>query len=364
MARSLDLAVFLPVLAGGGAERVILQLLRDFTDRGVRCELTLAAHGGALADSVPSGVPTVHLGHGKAWRAARALRGYVAARRPLTLLTSILSANIAGLLALRGLRDRPRCVVRESSTPTLNIGGRSPRQVASQVAVRLLYPRADAVIALSEDVAVDLQRFGIPGRLISVIPNPLPDFSAAAAAGPQPPGGPYVFACGRLEPEKDYATLVRAFARLAHRPLDLVILGEGSQRAMLSALARELGVAERLYLPGFVPQPREWYRRAKVFAHTSRLEGFPNAVVEALSCGVPVVAADSVGAVRLLLDDGRRGALVAAGDEAALAAALDSVLRGERTFADPRPYLARFDRAHVVQRYLDLLFPRGTAGAA
>ena len=363
MPPALDLAVFLPALAGGGAERVILQLLRDFAARGVCCELALAAPGGELAGAVPPGLPTVYLGHGKAWRAARALRRYIAARRPRTLLTSILSANLAALLALRGLRDAPRFVVRESSTPTRDTVGRSPHQLASRLAVRLLYPRADAVIALSDEVAADLRSFGVPERLICVIPNPPLDLSVAASTGPLPPQHPYVLACGRLEPQKDHPTLLRAFARVTQRPLDLVILGEGSQRSMLGELARELGIADRLHLPGFVAQPREWYRRAALFAHTARWEGFPNAVFEALSCGLAVVATDSEGAVRLLLDGGRLGALVAAGDDAAVAAAIESVARGARTFPDPRPHLARFDRASIVQRYLDVLFPR-SAGAA
>lgn len=360
MAQPIDLSVFLPALAGGGAERVILELLRDFMDRGVRCELALAAPGGELVHAVPPGLPTVYLGRGKALRAARALRRYLAERRPRTLLTSILSANLAGLLAVRGLRNRPRCVVRESSTPSYDTVGRSPRRLASRLAVRALYPRADAVIALSQEVAADLRQFGVPQRLIRVIPNPVLDLSAGkAASSAQPPAYPYVLACGRLEPQKDHATLLRAFARLKQRPLGLVILGEGSLREALTALARELGIADRVHLPGFVAEPREWYERAAVFAHTARWEGFPNAVTEALSFRLPVVAADSPGAVALLLDRGRLGALVPPGDDAAVAAAIDAVLRGDTVFPDPRPHLQQFGRASVVQRYLDVLFPAG-----
>lgn len=360
MASVLDLAVFLPSLAGGGAERVILALLRDFTDRGVRCELTLAARGGELADAAPPRVPIVPLGQGKALRSARALRRYLAERRPRTLLTSVLSANLAGLLAVQGLRNRPRCIVRESSTPTYDTAGASPRQLASRLAVRLLYPRADAVIALSEEIAADLRGFGVPQRRICIIPNPVLELPAGQATSvPRPPAGPYVLACGRLEPQKDHATLLRAFARLTQRPLDLVILGEGSLRGALVALARELVIADRVHLPGFVAEPREWYSRAAVFAHTARWEGFPNAVTEALASRLPVVAADSPGAVGLLLDRGRLGALVAPGDDAAVAGAIDAVLRGEKRFPDPGPHLERFARRSVVQRYLDVLFPTG-----
>lgn len=364
MPRRLDLVVFLPALAGGGAERVVLELLRDFTGRGLRCELALAAPGGALRDFVPSGVRTVCLGGGKAWRAARALRRYLCEQRPRALLTSILSANIAGLLAVRGLRGRPRCVVRESSTLTREIEGVSPRRLATRVAARLLYPRADAVIALSDDVAADLRRFGVPQRLISIIPNPALELAPTTpASGPALPRHPYVLACGRLESQKDHATLMRAFARVTHSPLDLVILGEGSQRAALGELARTLGIAERVHLPGFVAQPREWYAHAAVFAHTALWEGFPNALTEALSFRLPIVATNSQSAVRLLLDDGRFGVLVPPGDHAAIAAAIDDMVRGGKKFPDPGPHLARFERASVVQRYLDVLFPPQTGEA-
>lgn len=363
MVPALDLAVFLPSLAGGGAERVMLALLAEFAARGVRCELVLAAPGGELENAVPSGVRAVALGRGKAWHATRALHRYLERERPRAFLTSILSANIAGLLAARFLRPRPRCVVRESSTPTLETAGASARQLASRAAVRLLYPRADAVIALSQDVAADLQRFGVPRRLISIVPNPVLELQAAPGeSAAAPPAGPYVLACGRLEPQKDYGTLLRAFARVARQPLELVILGEGSQRAALVELARSLGIAGRVRFPGFVAHPRPWYEGAALFAHSARWEGFPNALTEALTCRLPVVATDCPGAVGLLLDGGRLGALVPVGDDAALAAAIDAVLRGERKFADPATHLAQFGRAAVAQRYLEILFPQ--AGGA
>ncbi|MGE5639488.1 MAG: glycosyltransferase [Clostridia bacterium] len=358
MPSALDLTVFLPSLAGGGAERVMLELLRDFSQRGVRCELVLAAPGGELSGDVPAAVPALHLGRGKAWHAARALRRHLAERRPRAFLTTILSANIAGLLAVWGLRDRPRCVIRESSSPLHETAGASLRALASRAAVRLLYRHADALIALSAELGAELRLLGVPERKISIIPNAVPQLVTTPTAA-APFEGPYVLACGRLEPQKDHATLIRAFARISNRSLRLVILGEGSQRASLLQLARELGVAERVHLPGFVARPLAWYAHAALFVHTARWEGFPNAVSEALACRLPVVATDSQSGVRLLLDGGRFGALVPVGDAAAVAQAMDAVLSGEKRFPDPAAYLARFDRASVVQRYLDVLLPAG-----
>ena len=357
-AAGIDLLAFLPNLSGGGAERVVLQLLGDFAQRGVRCELAVAAPGGELAGALPAAVPLVCLGRGKPLRAAVALRRHVQRRRPRALLASVLNANLAAVLALRGLRAKPRCVLRESSTLTHALKA-SPTPARARAAARLLYPLADDVIALTDIAARDLEGFGVPATRIHVIPNPPLGDATGAGGGPPPPAGPYVLACGRLAPEKDYAMLVRAFARVApaHPGVALAILGEGGERPALVALARRLGIAERVLLPGFVPQPVDWYRRAAAFAHTALFEGFPNAVIDAVRARIPIVAVDSPGSVRMLLDDGRFGTLVRPGDEGAFAQALGAILAGAAALADPTAHLARFDRGTIVQQYLDVLFP-------
>ena len=154
-----------------------------------------------------------------------------------------------------------------------------------------------------------------------VVPNPVPhDDVAAMAAAPldhpwfDEPGVPVILSAGRLVGQKDFSTLIRAFAQVVKsRPARLVILGEGRERGALAALARELGVAEGVDLPGFVANPFAWMARARVFAVSSIYEGLSMVLVEAMACGTPVVSTDCPHGPRELLEDGRWGRLVPVG---------------------------------------------------
>ena len=201
--------------------------------------------------------------------------------------------------------------------------------------IRDQYGRLDGITAVSAAVADDLRRvFRVERVPLAVLPNPvIPDDLAALADAPcphpwlAPDQPPVILAIGGLRKVKDYATLVRAFARLpAGLDCRLLILGEGKERTHLTALARRLGIADRVDLPGFVDTPFPYLRRAAVLALSSRREGLGNVLVEAMALGIPVVATDCQGGVRELLQDGRVGTLVPVGDAAALAEALRHTL--------------------------------------
>jgi glycosyltransferase involved in cell wall biosynthesis len=150
-------------------------------------------------------------------------------------------------------------------------------------------------------------------------------------------------------------TLVRAFALVrAERPCTLVILGEGERRAAVVAEARRLGVADDVTLPGFVPNPYPHFRRAAAFVLSSRWEGLPTALIEALALGVPVVSTDCDAGPREILGDGRYGALVPVGDARALAAAILSTLNRPPSPLPPSA-TARYEPRHVAARYAALL---------
>ena len=173
------------------------------------------------------------------------------------------------------------------------------------------------------------------GLRVRVVPNPVPhDDVAAMAVAPldhpwfDEPGVPVILSAGRLVDQKDFSTLIRAFAQVVKsRPARLVILGEGRERGALAALARELGVAEGVDLPGFVANPFAWMARARVFAVSSIYEGLSMVLVEAMACGTPVVSTDCPHGPREVLEDGRWGRLVPVGAAGALAAAILETLR-------------------------------------
>jgi glycosyltransferase involved in cell wall biosynthesis len=171
----------------------------------------------------------------------------------------------------------------------------------------------------------------------------------------EPDQAPVVLGVGRLSPQKDFATLIRAFARVRmHRPARLMILGHGPERASLEALALAQGLADSVLLPGWVTNPYAFMARAGVFVLSSRWEGLPSVLIEALVCGTPVVATDCLSGPREILEDGRYGRLVPVGDEEALAAAIDAALAGE---VPPPPATSwePYELDRVVSRYLEVL---------
>jgi glycosyltransferase involved in cell wall biosynthesis len=217
--------------------------------------------------------------------------------------------------------------------------------------LRQTYRQADQVIANSHGVSADvLALTGLGADLLATLKNPsipadLDRLASAAAPHPwlEQRDKPVVLAAGRLVDVKDFVTLLRAFAALRQqRPARLIILGEGPERGALLSLAEQLGMAQDVALPGFSINPVAWMARAALFVLSSRYEGSPNVLIEALACGTPAVSTDCPHGPREILDHGRWGRLVPVGDVPALAAAmavtLDAPLPAETLRAAMAPY--------------------------
>ena len=230
---------------------------------------------------------------------------------------------------------------------------------------RRLYRRASRVVGVSRGVAEEAAEvFGLPRSHVLAIPNPRQsrEFSPDIAKEHEPLfKKPVVLGVGRLAPQKDFATLVRAFAEVAaSRRLNLVILGEGPARGVLLELAAALGVGDRVFLPGFVPNPEAYLRRARTFVLSSRNEGFPGALIEAMEAGAAIVSTDCPFGPSEILDDGRFGRLVPVGDSQALAEALGAELDSPDIGQDARraeraEWMRQYDPEGVTRRYLDLI---------
>jgi glycosyltransferase involved in cell wall biosynthesis len=239
---------------------------------------------------------------------------------------------------------------------------------------RRTYSRADAVIAISGGVADDLPRAaGVPHRRVHAIHNPVcVDEIRERARTPldhpwlAPGEPPVVLGVGKLAPQKDYPTLLRAFARVrAARRARLVILGEGAERRKLERLARRLGIASDVALPGFQPNPHAWMARAAVFVLSSAWEGFSNALAEALACGCPVVSTDCPSGPAEILDGGAFGPLCRVGDDRALAGAILRVLEAPPSPDVLRARAATFSVDAAADRYLEVLLgARRSAGGS
>ncbi|HSV28616.1 MAG TPA: glycosyltransferase [Candidatus Omnitrophota bacterium] len=334
---------------GGGAQRRVLQLAGALAARGVAVELALAERRGELAEQVPP--VRVTMLRGPRWpnRMARmaAVVPDLAMRlrrdRPDVLVGAANHVHLAALTA-HALAGRPCPLVLRVSN---HLGGRRGRPLVDWVKRRTvaLYRRADALVAVSEDIARQLRQLA-PGADVRVLPNPVVDGRLVV---PLDLGGTVVLGVGRLEKQKDFPTLIRAAARLRVR---LVILGEGSQRRELQELARSLGVD--LHLPGFVADPLPWMAGASAFALSSAWEGMPGALIEAMACGTPVVSTDCPGGAAEILRHGQLGPLVPVGDDAALAEALRHLLAHPPDREALRRRAADFSVEAGAEAYLSL----------
>lgn len=329
------LALFLPSLAGGGAERMMLNLVGGCLAAGVPVDLVCASATGPYRALVPAGACLIDLGAGRVLAALPGLASYLRRERPAALLAAMDHANLVALWA-RGLARVPTRVV-VSVRNQLSLEARhAPTRLGRLLPTlaRQFYPGADGIVAVSQGVADDLRGLIGAGPAVTVIPNPvvtddLPALAAADLDHPwfAPGEPPVVLAAGRLTGQKDLPTLLRAFARLVpERDLRLVILGDGPDREALTRLSDGLDLGGRVALPGFAENPFAWMARARVFVLSSAWEGLPGVLIQALACGTPVVSTDCPSGPREVLADGRFGPLVPVGDDAALARAIAGVL--------------------------------------
>lgn len=356
------LALFLPSLEGGGAERVMLNLARGIIQRGFPVELVLAQASGPYLKQLPEGITVIDLASGRTLASIPRLAAYLRRRRPQALLTALNHANMAALAARKLSGADVRVVVSEHNE--LFPGKLLDKEgVVFQRLMRYTYAWADKIVAVSHGVADSLARIcGIPRRRIDVIYNPVIGQSLWERAREPlthpwftPGEPPVILGIGRLHKQKDFSNLIQAFALVrAERPARLVILGEGEERPALERLVLELGVTADVRLPGFVDNPYSYLAHSAVFVLSSAWEGLPTVLIEALAVGTPVVSTDCPSGPREILQDGRFGPLVPPRNSAALAKAITKSLDGQAPQV-PDSWLDQFTLERATLRYLDAL---------
>ncbi len=343
---------------------MMLNLAASFLKSGYAVDLVLARAQGEYMEQIPEGARLVELDASKPLTAVPGLAQYLRTRQPHALLSTMTHVNLAALWAARLSRTGVRCVVREAEhlSSRLAMCALRHRWTMPRL-VRQEYARADAVVATSQGVAQDLYRVGrLPRERIQVVYNPVIDSTfrkrcATPAIHPWFDDSlPIILGVGRLTAQKDFTTLLKAFALVKRgRPARLMILGEGEERPRLERLAQELGVAADVDMPGFVDNPYPYMARAAAFVLSSRWEGLPNVLIEALACGTRVISTDCPSGPAEILDRGRYGQLVPVGEPEAMARAMERVLSGNFQAADPTHHLNQFDANRVAAQYLQLL---------
>jgi len=352
---------FLPNLRLGGAEKVTVHLANGLAARGYPVDMVLFQAKGEFLKELDPAIRLVDLKtHRMLWAISR-FAGYLRDRRPAIVISALDYVNVGAILARRLSRTSTPVVVTIHATQSMAAMYR--HGFRSRVVGRLgrwFYRRSQNIICVSQGVADDLAvTTGTERHRMQVVYNPVVSQRTLDLANEPldhpwfaPGAPPVVLAVGRLTVVKDYPTLIRAFATIragapaeslagAGRDVRLMILGEGEERPRLERLISELGLKDRVALPGFGANPYTYMAKAAVFVLSSISEALPTALIEAMAVGTPVVATDCKSGPREVLHGGLYGALVPVGDVAALAAAISATLRAPRPELPPeaiRPY--------------------------
>jgi glycosyltransferase involved in cell wall biosynthesis len=325
----------------GGISHVMRNLMHAMVDEGVSVDLLLDDPRIPEVSRLSGKIRVVPLLGSNPLLKMPSLIRYFKTQSPAVMLCNREPANRAAILARPFGCESTRIVVRVGMTLSMALGRRGPvKRWLRKSAIVACYRRADAIIANSDGVARDISAVtGIPLASIHVIHNPTVCremfFEAQEPLNHpwfEPGNPPIVLGVGRLARQKDFPTLLKAFAQLrSKRSCRLILLGEGKEREHLVSLAGDLGIRQDVELAGHVSNPFPFMKQAALFVLSSAWEGSPNALIQAMALGVPVVATDCWSGPRDILKDGRFGPLVPVGDADALAEAM------ARTFNHPLP---------------------------
>jgi len=367
------IAFVLPSLGFAGAEVVVAALGGEFLKRGFRVDFVVGSHQEEAFALLPPFAGYTCLKAKRARSMLFPLASYLRERRPSAVIALQWPLTVLTIAARKLVGSKARLAVCSHSVLSIQCGRLTlPKRWVLQKSISLTYPFADARIAVSAGVADDLAALGgLPRGGISVVYNPLferpasPDDFAAAEEIWGGWSGPRILTVGNLDPRKNHPLLIRAFKEVVtRRDARLLILG-GEQGAegieTMKACAQSSGVADKVIIPGAVPNPTAYYLSANLFVLSSDTEGFGNVIVEALACGLPVVSTDCPYGPAEILADGRYGRLSPVGDADALARAILEALDSPHDPDALKRRAAEFALEGVAENYLRLLFPHESA---
>jgi glycosyltransferase involved in cell wall biosynthesis len=351
----------LPSLIGGGAERIFVTLANNLDPERYLPIMGLGRRKGELLEQLNPGIAIMELGAERARHVIPALIKLVREQRPHTVITC-LGMNFAAGAARGFFPKETRLILREGSSPTAFLNDISQQSRARgslyRKFYRYLYRRADTVICQSRFMRDDIVgNLKVPGHKVKSIYNPV-DFQRIDGLADElvpacESGTIRLVAVGRHSYEKGFDVLIKAFAIVSssHPNVRLVLIGDGEDTSGLRALSFDLGLGEKVHFMGFQQNPYRFIKTGFLFVLPSRYEGFSNVLVEALACGVPVVATDCPSANREVLVEGVNGWFARSDDADSLAKAIQKAIR-ERGRVDPISIRADCENRFSVDRIL------------
>ncbi len=359
------IAVFLASLQGGGAERNMLRLANSFAEQGLKVDLVLTQNNGAYFSEISPKVKLVNLKASRVILSLPQVITYLKQEKPTVLISGLNHVNLVALWAkfCSGVPTQIVVTVRN----TLSQGKQGSDRPKISFMHRLIYhfyPWADEIVAVSRGVADDLAKtVKLPRERIKVIYNPVvtPRLLEQATASLEHPWfnprePPVILGVGRLTRQKDFLTLIKAFA-IAQQSYQarLMILGEGEERSQLEVLVKELGLKNQVSLPGFVNNPFAYMAQADLFVLSSAWEGLPTVLIEAMAVGTSVISTNCPSGPEEILEQGKYGQLVPVGDVEKLAEAMVKTLQNPQSPEILQRRAMGFSMENSVNQYLALL---------
>ncbi len=360
----MKISILLPDLRGGGVERIRIVLAHEFARAGHDVEFVLMQARGELLEEAKASFSVVDLKCPRARSLPLALARYLRLQRPDALLAAMWPLTAIAPIAMKLSGHRCQVLVSEHGMLSAQYRdwGRLHRTLlrgSTAVGYRLAQQRVGVSSGLVDDMA---ELAHMPSADFHVIHNPVPPrpepsveaIETAEALWSAPPGA-RILTVGTMKAVKNHPFLLRAYAKLERQDARLMFVGDGQGRDALLSLARELGVADKVVLAGFQPDPTPFYQTADLFVLSSDYEGFGNVIVEAMACGTPVVSTDCPSGPSEILGGGKYGRLVPVGDvdamTSAIAAALDEPVDADQL----NVRAADFDPEKTAAFYLGLL---------
>jgi glycosyltransferase involved in cell wall biosynthesis len=359
-----SIALFLPSLAGGGAEKQVVLLANGLAAKGIKVDLVLTQAKGPYLSMVSDKVRIVGLKSSRVLFSLPKLISYLRKHKPKILFSAMDYANVMALIANFFAAGCSKCIVSIRTHVSTNVmHARSYKEKVIFYLAKFLYKKAALVLAVSHDVANDIIRaMNLPAALVNVVYNPVINDKLFELSNQKITNWwqseqtevPLILSVGRLEIEKNFTILIKAFAMLIKQtPARLLILGEGSLRHELQQLTEELDLQNSIKMPGFAANPYPHLKNCDLFVLSSNMEGLPGVLIEALALSPRIVATDCPGGTAEILERGKWGRLVAVGDIQGLATAMLESLRDQPTSINTAA-LARFKHEVIMEEYLKL----------
>lgn len=359
------IAFFLPSLVGGGAEKVFVTLANGLSNNGYAVDFVLSSATGTHVLSLGQNLNLFDLGQSHVIAALWSLGRYLRTQRPSIIISGLSNANAASLIAGNFLSYRTKTIITQHiNWSQVLINNPPKKEIFVYHLSKYLYPLATHIVGVSTGITNEIhQMSNIDHRKVSRIYNPVVTAQMLEQSKQVPShkwfiekSEPILVSVGRLERQKDFETLIRAFHQVQSQlACKLLILGEGSERSKLESLIHELNLTHRVELTGFLSNPYSFIAHADLFVLSSRFEGLPTVLIEALACKTPVVATNCISGPAEILEGGKYGKLVEVGNVGALAQAIIECLQNhpDRDSLGKRAQL--FSTENAIKAYSNLI---------